>query len=143
MLRIANSIGHPISFGSCVEGESKYTLRLPQKITPTVVAAMVRPLGHPISADTCARLDVGSSEPKSPCHIHVDTGVKIARGAVGTATADVCGTGTIPVTASPRSRVNACAGKNSPWSRTCCSNPGTSTEVHHTRLAAGPVPPAP
>src|SRR5215467_5844001 len=110
MPRIAVSIGHPISFGSVVDGVIRYTLRLPQKTTPTVVGHIVRSLGQPISPDSCARLELGSSNDRSPCHIHVVTAVKMASGAVGTATADESGTTASPVTVSPRSRVSAVAG---------------------------------
>src|SRR5215475_14060331 len=110
MSRMAFSIGQPMSFGSVVDGVSRYTLRLPQKTTPIGVATIVRSLGHPISPEICAMLAVGSSYARSPIHIHVVTAVKMASGAVGTATADDCGTTASPVIVSPTSRVNAVAG---------------------------------
>src|SRR5215470_57686 len=143
MFRMALSMGHPISRGSAAAGLKRYTLRLPQKITPTGVATMLLSPGQPISADTCVKLAPGSSLERSPCHSHVDTSVKIASGADGCMLPEDCGTTASPDTLSPKSRVSAVAGKKTPWSRLVCSSPGIKTEVDHTRRFSDPVPPAP
>src|SRR5262249_58951962 len=85
----------------------------------------------------------GSSLERSPCQSQVDTSVKIASGAVGCIEPDDCGTTASPVTSSPKSRVNAVAGKKMPWSRLVCSSPGIRTDVDHTRRVSDPLPPAP